>query len=181
MFEIFTDLAKRSILLSQDEAITLGHDFIGTEHLLLGLAGVPEGIAGEVLGEHGVTPDRMRGEAVRLLAADGVAVTGGRDAAEALASIGIDVEEIRRRADDTFGPGQFHFPRPAYTQGAKKALELTLDEAKALGNEHVDTEHMLLGLLAQGEGVGVRTLGAVGVNPAELRAAVLARVGAAAS
>ncbi len=61
MFEKFTNLAKRSITLSQDEAIALGHDFIGTEHMLLGLVRVPESIAGQILGEQGVTADQVRG------------------------------------------------------------------------------------------------------------------------
>jgi ATP-dependent Clp protease ATP-binding subunit ClpA len=185
VFDKFTNLAKRSITLSQDEAIGLGHDFIGTEHLLLGLARVREGVAGELLGEHGVTPDRARREAVRLLEAAGVPATGGRAAAEALATIGIDVEEIRRRADDAFGPGRFFFPRPAYTPRAKKALISTLREAQALGHDDIGTEHILLGLLAEdddeGQSTAVRVLSAIEVDPSGLRSAVLARVAAQAS
>jgi ATP-dependent Clp protease ATP-binding subunit ClpC len=179
VFDLFTDLARRSVLLGQDEAISLGHDFMGTEHLLLGLAGVPEGTAGAVLIERGATPDRVRAEAVRQLEAAGVPATGARAAADALAVIGIDVAEIQRRADETFGPGQFHFPRPAYTASARKALELTLTEAKALGHEYIGTEHMLLGVLAGGESIGLSTLTAVGVDPGELRAAIIARASAA--
>jgi ATP-dependent Clp protease ATP-binding subunit ClpA len=185
VFDTFTNPAKRSITLSQDEAITLGHDFIGTEHMLLGLARVRQGMAGQLLSEHGVTPDRARNEAVRLLEAAGIPATGGRAAAEALATIGIDVDEIRRRADDTFGPGQFFFPRPAYTPRAKKALELTLREAQALDHDFIGTEHILLGLLADDEDAGgnlaVRVLRAIDVDPSGLRAAVLAKVAATTS
>jgi hypothetical protein len=181
VFEKFTNLAKRSITLSQDEAITLGHDFIGTEHMLLGLVRVREGLAGEILGQQGITADQVRGAALRLLDAAGVSANGGREATEALASIGIDVEEIRRRADDTFGPGQFKFPRPGYTTRAKKVLELTLQESMELGHDYIGTEHLLLGLLAEGEGVGVEALGTLGVDPATLRTAVLERVRATAS
>jgi ATP-dependent Clp protease ATP-binding subunit ClpA len=175
VFEKFTNLAKRSITLSQDEAITLGHDFIGTEHILLGLVRVREGLAGEILGEQGVTADQVRAETLRLLEAAGVSANGGREATEALATIGIDVEEIRRRADDTFGPGRFRFPRPAFTMRARRVLELTLRESMELGHEEVRTEHLLLGLLAEGEGVGVKALGGVGVDPVALRTAILNR------
>ena len=181
MFEKFTNLAKRSITLSQDEAITLGHDFIGTEHMLLGLVRVPESIAGQILGEQGVTADRVRAQALRLLEAAGVSANGGREATEALAVIGIDVEEIRRRADDTFGPGQFKFPRPGYTRRAKTVLELTLRESTELGHDYIGTEHLLLAMLAEGEGVGVQVLGGLGVDPAALRTTVLDRVRAPAS
>ena len=119
MFEKFTNLAKRSITLSQDEAIALGHDYIGTEHMLLGLARVPEGLAGDILGEQGITADE-RAETLRLLTAAGVSANGGREATEALAVIGIDVEEIRRRADDTFGPGRFSSRGPATPGGPRR-------------------------------------------------------------
>lgn len=181
MFEKFTNLAKRSITLSQDEAITLGHDYIGTEHLLLGLVRVPEGMAGEILGEQGVTADQVRAQTLRLLEAAGVSANGGREATEALAIIGIDVEEIRRRADDTFGPGRFKFPRPAYTRRARQVLELTLRESADLGHDFIGTEHLLLALLTEGEGVGVQALGGIGVDPAALRTTVLDRVRAPAS
>jgi ATP-dependent Clp protease ATP-binding subunit ClpA len=181
VFEKFTNLAKRSITLSQDEAITLGHDFIGTEHMLLGLVRVPEGMAGEILGEQGVTAGQVRAQTLRLLEAAGVSANGGREAAEALAVIGIDVEEIRRRADDTFGPGRFKFPRPGYTRRAKQVLELTLRESTELGHDYVGTEHLLLALLTEGEGVGVQALGGIGVDPAALRTTVLDRVRARAS
>lgn len=175
MFDRFTELAKRAVVASQDAALALGHDFIGTEHMLLGLASTA-GTASEALREHGVELARARDETVRLLEAAGVAATGGQAAKDALSSIGIDVAEIQRRADDAFGPGAFRFPRPAYTPRAKKALELTLREAVALGQQRIDTEHMLLGLLAEGEGVALQVLTELGVDAAALREAVLARV-----
>jgi ATP-dependent Clp protease ATP-binding subunit ClpA len=180
VFEWFTELAKRAVVASQDTALALGHDFIGTEHLLLGLT-YTAGTASEVLREHGVELGRARDETVRLLEAAGVAATGGQPAKDALSSIGIDVAEIQRRADDAFGPGAFRFPRPAYTPRAKKALELTVREAHALGHNHMDTEHMLLGLLAEGEGVAIQVLTALAVDPAALRQSVLARVAQQAS
>lgn len=172
MFDRFTALAKRAVVASQDTALHLGHDFIGTEHLLLGLAQTA-GTASEVLRAHGVELAQARDRTVRLLEEAGVVADGGQDAKDALASLGIDVAEIQRRADDTFGPGAFQFPRPPYTPHAKKALELTLREAAALGHEEIDTEHMLLGLLAEGEGRATQVLTALGVDTAALRESVL--------
>ncbi|MFF4410636.1 Clp protease N-terminal domain-containing protein [Streptomyces sp. NPDC001404] len=175
MFDQFTELAKRAVVASQDAALSLGHDFIGTEHILLGLAQTA-GTAGEVLREHGVDLAQTRQKVVRLLEESGASATGGQAAKDALASIGIDVAEIQRRADDTFGPGAFTFPRPAYTPHAKTALELTLREAAALGQQRIDTEHILLGLVAEGEGLALAVLTALDVDPAALRASVLNRV-----
>jgi ATP-dependent Clp protease ATP-binding subunit ClpA len=180
VFERFTELAKRAVAASQDAALALGHDFIGTEHLLLGLA-CTAGTASVVLEEHGVELLRARQETVRLLEEAGVAATGGQAAKDALSSIGIDVAQIQRRADDTFGPGAFRFPRPAFTPRARKVLELTSREAQALGHQSIGTEHLLLGLLAEGQGVAIQVLTALGAEPAALREAVLARVARRAS
>jgi ATP-dependent Clp protease ATP-binding subunit ClpA len=181
VFERFTNLAKRSLTYAQDEAITLRHDFIGTEHLLLGLVRVREGVAGELLHSYAITLERARAEALRVLEAAGVPATGGREATEALAAIGIDVDEIRRRADDTFGPGRFYFPRPGFTMRAKTVLELALREAEALGHDAVGPEHLLLGMLTEGEGVGVQVITALGVDPATLRPVIISRLTARAS
>jgi ATP-dependent Clp protease ATP-binding subunit ClpA len=176
VFELFTRLAKRAIVVSQDEAMALGHDFIGTEHLLLGMAGVPESTAGSVLREHGVAPMPARTETVRLLVGMGISGTARQDAADALATIGIDLDEIRRRADESFGPGQFLYPRPPYTRRAKTVLEQSVRESRDRGDENVGTEHMLLAMIAEGSGVGMRVLAGLGVDPADLRAAVLERL-----
>src|SRR5262249_29400250 len=105
VFEKFTDRAKRVLVLAQDEAVQQGHDFIGTEHVLVGLAGVRDTVAGDVLHDKGVTTQALREEIARVLTAAGVQSVGPQAATEALAAIGIDVEEIRRRANETFGPG----------------------------------------------------------------------------
>jgi ATP-dependent Clp protease ATP-binding subunit ClpA len=181
VFEKKTNLAKRSLTYAQDEAITLGHDFIGTEHLLLGLVRVREGVAGELLHSYAITLERARAEALRVLEAAGVPATGGREATEALAAIGIDVDEIRRRADDTFGPGRFYFPRPGFTMRAKTVLELARREAEALGHDAVGPEHLLLGMLTEGQGVGVQVITALGVDPATLRPVIISRLAARAS
>ncbi|HZE32124.1 MAG TPA: Clp protease N-terminal domain-containing protein [Actinoallomurus sp.] len=175
MFERFTELARRAVAASQEAALAMGHDFIGTEHLLLGLAATA-GTAGEVLREQGVALERAREETERLLAEAGVAATGGQAAKDALSSIGIDVAEIQRRADESFGPGRFRFPRPAFTPRAKRTLRLTLRETLVLGHRRIDKEHLLLGLLAEGEGVAIQVLTALGVETGALREAVLARM-----
>lgn len=180
MFERFTEPAKRAVVAAQDAALSMGHDFIGTGHVLLGLAQTA-GPAGEVLRAHGVELTRVRETTSQLLEEAGMAATGGQPATDALASIGIDVAEIQRRADDTFGPGVFRFPRPPFTPGARKSLELTLREATALGHQHIDTGHLLLGLLAEGEDVAVKVLNRLDVDTESLRAAVLNRVAQQAS
>jgi len=175
VFERFTELARRAVVAAQDAALSMRHDFIGTEHLLLGLIQTA-GPAGEALREHGVEPARARETTVRLLAEAGVPATGGQASKDALASIGIDVAEIQRRADDTFGPGAFRFPRPPFTLRAKRAMGLALGSATALGHERIDTGHLLLGVLAEEEGVAGDVLRALDEDAATLRQAVLERM-----
>jgi ATP-dependent Clp protease ATP-binding subunit ClpA len=192
VFEKFTDPAKRVLVLAQDEAMQQGHDYIGTEHVLVGLAGMPGTIAGSVLRDNGITVPALRAEIADVLVASGVQPLGAQAATEALATIGIDVAEIRRRADETFGPGKFHFPRPPFTPRAKKVLEHTLRQMVELHSDTIGPEHILLGILAEGEetggdrdggsgaaveGVGVKVLRNLGVDVDALRPAVLARIG----
>ena len=177
MFEKFTDRAKRVLVLAQEEAVERGHDYIGTEHVLIGLAGVRGTVAGDLLHDKGVTVPALREEAETVVVASGMQTVGPQAATEALASIGIDVEEIRRRADETFGPGKFHFPRPAFTPRTKKVLEYTLRQAVELGSDAIGTEHILLGMLAEGEGVAVKVLRNLDVDVDSLRPAVLERIG----
>ncbi|WP_308117315.1 Clp protease N-terminal domain-containing protein [Streptomyces fuscigenes] len=184
MFEYFTERAKRAIVAGQDEALALGHDFMGTEHLLLGLVAVPESTAGALLAAAGAEPAAARARAVGILEADGIFGTGAQDAKDALSALGIDVDEIKRRADGTFGEGAFQYPRPAYTPHAKKALELTVRAWRSCGHDPEDpgagigTEHMLLGLLAEPEGRSHRVLDALAVDEEALRAAARERAGA---
>ncbi|MFI9388758.1 Clp protease N-terminal domain-containing protein [Kutzneria sp. NPDC052558] len=177
MFEKFTDRAKRVLVLAQDEAMGQGHDYIGTEHVLVGLAGVRGTVAGEVLHDKGVTPHSLRTEVARVREAEGVRSQGPQAAVDALAAIGIDVEEIRRRADETFGPGRFHFPRPPFSRRAKRVLEHTLRSSVELGSATIGTEHILLGLLAEGEGHAVTVLHNLDVDVDSIKPAVLERLG----
>jgi len=131
MFERFTDRARRAVVQAQEEARTLNHDFIGTEHILLGLVGEGQGVA-----------------------------------AKALESLGISMEAVRQRVEDIVPPGQVevrtgHIP---FTPRAKKVLELSLSESKLLGHRYIGTEHILLGLLREGEGVAAQVLAALGAD-----------------
>ena len=180
MFDIFTDAAKRALVLAQDEAIMLGHDFVAAEHLLLGLVGpddgLADGLAGQVLAGQGVTAEEIRRLAVGQLTADGLTSASAAEPVAALATIGIDVDDVRRRADETFGRGKFVFPRPAYVSEAKRAIERSVAEAQSLGHDYVGTEHLLLGLLGPDDAPGPRLVGAIGLNPADVRGLVLARM-----
>jgi len=176
VFDIFTDAAKRALVLAQDEAIMLGHDFVAAEHLLLGLAGTDDGLAGQVLAGQGMTAEETRRLAVGQLTADGLTAASAAEPVAALATIGIDVDDVRRRADETFGRGKFVFPRPAYVSEAKRAIERSVGEAQALGHDYVGTEHMLLGLLGADDAPGPRLVSAAGLDPAEVRGLVLARM-----
>jgi ATP-dependent Clp protease ATP-binding subunit ClpC len=124
VFERFTDRARRVLVLAQEEARLLNHNYIGTEHLLLGLIHEGEGVA-----------------------------------AMALESLGISLEAVRAQVEEIIGQGQSaptgHIP---FTPRAKKVLELSLREAKQLGHNYIGTEHILLGLIREGEGVAAQVL-----------------------
>jgi ATP-dependent Clp protease ATP-binding subunit ClpC len=130
MFERFTDRARRVVVLAQEEARLLNHNYIGTEHLLLGLVREPEGVA-----------------------------------ARALESLGISLEAVRQQVEQIIGRGQQapsgHIP---FTPRAKKVLELSLSEAHRLGHNYISTEHILLGLIREGEGVGAQVLVRLGAD-----------------
>lgn len=179
VYDRFTELAKRAMVAARDAADSLEHAHVGTEHLLLGLAQTA-GVASESLRAGGLELGRARAEVARLLEAHardkGVPATRAESAQSALAAIGIDVAEIQRRADETFGPGALKYPRAAFSVLAKKSLQAALQQARALGTEVIDTEHLLLGVLATG-GTAARVLTELGVDPERLRRSVLERAG----
>ena len=141
MFERFTTRAGHAIVLAQEEARLLSHDYIGTEHVLLGLLGEPESIGGQVLASFGFTRDGVR-EAV--------------------------VERVGRGKSAPSG----HIP---FTPRAKKTLELSLREALSLGHNYIGTEHILLGLIREGEGVAYQIL-SERTDLGRLRGAVIAGI-----
>jgi ATP-dependent Clp protease ATP-binding subunit ClpA len=174
VYDRFTELAKRAIVAARDAADSLGHDFVGTEHLLLGLAQTA-GTASEALRAHGLEIARTRTAVEGVSREAGVPASGGRGAADALSTLGIDVAEIQQRADRNFGPGAFRFPRPAFSLPLKKVIQLSLHQARELGAERIDTEHLLLGLLSAGEETITRVLTELGIDPTALRLTVLDR------
>ena len=139
MFERFTDRARRVVVLAQEEARLLNHNYIGTEHILLGLIHEGEGVA-----------------------------------ARALESLGISLERVREQVEEIIGKGgtlpSGHIP---FTPRAKKVLELSLREALQLGHNYIGTEHILLGLIREGEGVAAQVLSKLGADLAKVRQHVI--------
>ncbi|MEA2024260.1 MAG: Clp protease N-terminal domain-containing protein, partial [Actinomycetota bacterium] len=139
MFERFTDRARRVVVLAQEEARLLNHNYIGTEHILLGLIHEGEGVA-----------------------------------ARALESMGISLESVRSQVVEIIGQGSQapsgHIP---FTPRAKKVLELSLREALQLGHNYIGTEHILLGLIREGEGVAAQVLQQLGAELHKVRQTVI--------
>lgn len=175
VYDRFTELAKRSLVASRDVADSLGTDFVGTEHLLLGLAQTA-GTASEALRAQGIELARTRAAVAAALREAGASSSAGRGATEALSTLGIDVAEIQQRAESTFGPGVFRYPRPAFSLRLKEVVARSLQQARELGGEHIDTEHLLLALLADGEDAAVRVLEQLGADIRALRQSVLDRL-----
>ena len=140
MFRRFTDRARRVVVLAQEEARLLRHDYVGTEHILLGLVYEGEGVA-----------------------------------AKALESLGLSLQEVRRQVIEITGHGQdTPAGRIPFTPRAKKALELSLREALALGHTYIGTEHLLLGLLREEHGIAARLLTGLGAGHDRVREQVTA-------
>ena len=185
MFERFTSGARTVVELAQVEARSMGHGYIGTEHLLLALLGEEQGVAAETLRGTGLSIAAVRSEVQRLVADS---FPSGPDA-EALRAIGIDVEHVRARVEESFGPGALerarlggcrpgtsrrHIP---FSRRSKTVLELSLREALHLRHNYIGTEHILLGLLREGDGLAAQIIADSGVRVDELRRSVLAAVG----
>lgn len=142
MFGRFTERAQKVLALAQEEAVRLGHNNIGTEHILLGLIREGEGIA-----------------------------------AKALTALGLGLEKIQNEVETLIGRGKEQPTNIAYTPRAKKVIELSMDEARKLGHTYVGTEHILLGLIREGEGVAARVLNNLGVSLNKARQQVLQLLG----
>jgi ATP-dependent Clp protease ATP-binding subunit ClpA len=198
MLERFTNEARHVVKVAHHEAITLHHDFVGTEHALLGLLDPGSGVAHTMLSAVGVDRQRVRTEIERIIG-PGADPLGAGDA-EALEAIGIDLDTVRAKIEKLFGPGALRPPRPIRRRGllrrrrneptgcggrrwsprAKKVLELSLREAVHLGHHHIGPEHILLGLLREGNGLAVRILADAGVDLGRLRRSTLAALDQAA-
>ena len=139
MFERFTDRARRVVVLAQEEARNLRHNYVGTEHMLLALIREGQGLA-----------------------------------AKALESMGIGLPGVRQKVEETIGQGEgspsAHIP---FTPQTKKALELSLRESVALGHDYIGTEHILLGLIREGDGVAAQVLASLGADLNRVREQVI--------
>ena len=179
MFERFTDDARQAVALAQEEAVALRHGWIGTEHVLLGVMR-SGGDGARLLAGFGVDPDGVREDVVRMVGRGDEGIDP-----EALAALGIDLDEVRERVERAFGPGALIRRRPCrrgilgphipFTPRAKKALELALREALSLGQRDLRGEHIVLGLLREGDGVAARVLTERGVTLAAARERVAGR------
>ncbi len=193
MFERFTDRARTVVRHARDEARAEGQRPVGTEHLLLAILADPDGLAVRVLGDSGVTTDDLR-ERIRRHTETGGAGLAEADAA-ALREIGIDLAAIVARIEESFGPDALREAAPAprrrwgrrrrqmggpFSARAKKVLELSLREAMRLRHKHIGTEHILLGLLREGNGLAALVLTEAGVDLADVRRRVEAALRAAA-
>ena len=183
MFERFTRDARQTIVLAQEEARRLHHASIGTEHLLLALLDEGNGAAAGALRDHGLEAADLRARILRYLGSG----EEGLDP-EALAAIGIDLDQVRRATEASFGQGALA-PRPRrrpsghlpFTGRAKKVLELSLREAIRLKHAHIGSGHILLGLIREDEGLAARVLVDAGIDLQDLRADVTRRIGAEAA
>jgi ATP-dependent Clp protease ATP-binding subunit ClpC len=139
VFERFTDRARRVVVFAQEEARMLDHNYIGTEHILLGLLRVEDGLA-----------------------------------AKALRSVGVSLGAVRGQVEEIIGVGnasvESHLP---FTPRSKKVLEISLREALQLGHNYIGTEHILLGLIREGEGVAVQVLEVLGADRNRARQTIL--------
>ncbi len=144
MFNRFTERARRVILLAREEAKRLDHDYLGTEHLLLGLIREGEGVG-----------------------------------ATALRNLGVDLDQVRQEVEKTVGRGEggLFLGQIPFTPRAKKVLELAVTEARDLGHSYIGTEHLLLGLIREGEGVAAQVLSSLGVDLEKAREEVLELLG----
>ncbi|MFJ6217067.1 Clp protease N-terminal domain-containing protein [Streptomyces sp. NPDC092296] len=173
MFERFTDTARRTVVLAVDEARQHHHPRVDTDHLLAALLDQPTGPAAQALREHGVDPAELRRRT-----ADAI---GGALDAEALATLGIDLDQVREAAEASFGPGALANPAPRpgklrhvpFSDRGKQVLATALREAMAHRHRHIGSGHLLIGLLRQDDGPAARLLTDAGIDRDRLRAEVL--------
>ncbi len=184
MFEHLTADARAAVVRARDEAEDLGHGFVGTEHLVIALS-QDTSTAGQVLHDVGATAATLR----HALSETSTEEDAGLDP-DALRSLGIDLDDVRRSVEETFGAGALDEPVGAgaprarrwrlrghlpLTRRARKALELALRQMASLGDSHLGSEHLLLGILDEGDGLGLRLLTRLGVDPQQLRATTVQR------
>ena len=182
MFERFSKDARAVVVAARAQAAALGHDSVGTQHLLLGLLGPDAGAASQVLHDVGLQPDLV-GEIIRRRTPADGSLT--EEDAESLRALGIDLDVVLRHLEASFGPEAAVRSEPKrrrllFSRPAKKALELALREAVWLKAGSIGSEHILLGLLRCDDPDVNAILAEVGIKPADLRSATLRTIGRAA-
>jgi len=182
VFERFTDGARAVVSVAVEQAGELGHDFVGTQHLLLGLLSPDTGAGYQVLLGAGLKADRVHEVVRRRTPGDGFLT---QEDAESLRSVGIDLDVVLEHLTESFGPEavphcQPRRGRPRFSRPAKKALQLALREAIWLKAGAIGSEHILLGLLRCDDRDINAVLAEFGVKPDDLRTATLLTIGRAA-
>jgi ATP-dependent Clp protease ATP-binding subunit ClpA len=198
MFERFTAAAREVVVEAREEAIRLRHPYVGTEHILLALLTHGDGPAAAVLRDAGIDAARIRADVERVVGSTGPSQDGppgadplGEDDATALRAIGIDLDKVRAAIEETFGEGALRPPveprkrglfgrwvgpmmsGPSFSPRGKKVLELSLRESIRLKHNYIGAEHILLGLIREGEGLAAFVLTAAGLDLDELRRRLL--------
>lgn len=186
MFEKFTDKARGVLLSARSKAAERGDDEIHLVHMLYALT-VSEGVAARVLAPLGAGPEAVERQLDQMRRRPG---HQAEEDAEALAAIGIDIDEIKRKVEESFGPGALErvpLPRKgplnwtgrlSFSDQSKLSLSFSLREARALHHEYIGTEHLLLGLLSVAErdphgGLAAKILPGLGIDPGQVRQRVL--------
>ncbi|GAA5077397.1 ATP-dependent Clp protease ATP-binding subunit ClpA [Thermocatellispora tengchongensis] len=181
MFERFTKAARDAVVQAQQEARTLGHGRIGTEHILLAMLSATDRPPAQVLAAMGLTYDEARAAVRRYVGTDDLD-------ADALGTIGIDLGAVREKVEQVFGPGALDRPRGSraplgghvpFAPRAKKVLELSLREAIRLKHNFIADSHILLGILREGEGVAMKVIVDAGIDTDALRTRITALLAAA--
>lgn len=180
MLERFTQKARAVVVGAQEEARTAGHSYVGTEHLLAAMAALGDGAAYHALSAVGLTAEVVREEIGRRVGGVGRLSEGD---AEALRTIGIDLDAVVASVEKSFGPGALDAPSSAksrghrpFTKRAKKVMELALREALRLGHSYIGTEHLLLGLIRENDGLAMQIMRDRGIDLAAVQSTLNAEM-----
>lgn len=163
----FTERVRKVLQMAREQSVALNHEYVGTEHILLGLLAEGGGVASTVLANLGIDAARVRADVL-------IAVPPGKDNTSVAAD--LSAGGILGAIADTFGVGRTRMDLP-YTSRAKRTLEMSMSEVRNLRHSYVGTEHLLIGLLVEQQGIAAQVLTAHGLTPSKLREEVLRVLG----